>query len=132
MIQQLMFGGTSTFTFTNGGAKYFQGSPAAAVADESGTTITPGIPVSSNITIFFSGGDYDLSGSEQEWSGIYINGVLYRPNEGGTYTYNFSGTITHLRGTSQHPDGDPGSTYIVAIDGATNWTYVNSTTITIP
>lgn len=128
MIQQLMFGGTSTFTFTYNGARYFQGSNAVG----GGTTITPGIPVSSNITIYFSGGNYDLSGSEQEWAGMYINNVLYRPNHGGTYTYNFSGTITHLRGQSVHPDGDQLYTYIVAIDGATNWTYVNSTTITIP
>jgi len=128
------FYGTSnivTHTLTNSGGLYFQGSPTQVRGT---TNISPGISVSSTITIYYSGGSYDLSGSEQEWVAAYINGTMYRPSSGGTYTWNFSGTITSFGATSTHPDGDPGSVEVVAIDGGPNltpnFTYVNSSTIT--
>lgn len=135
MLNGFFYGSTDetsaivTHTFTNDGAKFFRGSSTNART----TDITPGIPVSSSITIFFSGGSYDTSGEDQEWAGMDVNEVQFRPSSGGTYTYSFSGSITYMRSYSQSPDSDTKlKTYVVAIDGATDWTYINDTTITTP
>jgi len=135
MIQQLLMGGGITHTFSPaGGADFFADQNPETYPGGGAVTISPGILINQNITLVYPPGNYDTAGGEQFWWGYYLNGQLFRPTSGGTYTYSFSGLLTSIQ---LYRRNDPyGNTshigYVSAIDGARNWTYVDGSTITIP
>lgn len=136
MLQQLMFYGKSIVTHTisnNGGNMfntYVSHFNSGSNNETAVYTFSPGIPISSNITFSFDHPDAEN-----------VQQAVINPGQSNTassaysregYTVSFSGTMTQLN-VNHATSLNAGATHtfaISAIDGATDWTYVNSSTIT--
>ena len=138
MIQQLMFGGTTTTIHTsqvNGINVFFGGISWSLQSSGSGSftyTYTPGIPVSSSVKFFT-----ENQGS-QKLMYVTINpgsSNSVSSSTGQSYpVLNFSGLITSLYIWFRTTDdgGDSFSFSVSNIDGSQNYTKINSTTLSIP
>lgn len=124
----------TTHSITGNGANLF-GSTASIQLDRDESSgaiyyITPGIPVSSSMT-------FALENGGQKTCYVYINwgeSDQTLNNGGDNSTVSFSGTVNNLYFIVSTTDESGDSVYygVSAIDGAQNWTVVNSSTLTIP
>mgnify|MGYP003124985510 CR=1 FL=1 len=139
MIQQLMFGGVTTTTHTSqaDGITAFFGSVTWRIEPAGSQVFTytysPGIPVSSSIQFAVDQINYP-----QKQMVVQINqGASDSVSTSGsnqTPTLSFSGVINSLDVYSSTTDsgGDDFSFSVLNIDGAQNYTKINSTTMSIP
>ena len=137
MIQQLMFGGTTTTIHTSqvdGINLLFSNVSTSLTGSQSASftvTYTPGIPVSSNVVFY-------LENSGDKNSSAVINpgqpDSVSSPGNQSVASLSYSGTITSIRINYSTADdnGDSFQFSVAGIDGAQNYTKVNSTTLSIP
>ena len=137
MLNEFFFGGSGIVTITSqpGGIDLFFNRVSWSRSSDGGGTLTytfsPGIPVSSSVSFYTDNtgsGKYCIAQiNPGQPDAVTAPGINYP-------TVSYSGTITTLAfiyGTNDD-DGDNFEARVLNIDGAQNYTKIDSTTMTVP